>query len=148
MKLNELQFIPGSMKKSKRAPRGNSGKQAGTGKKGQKARSGVSLGNFQGGQTPLERRIPKHNSFFVKKDTTELPLNRLLPLFDSGLIDEKTVLTRSLLEQFGLVKKRLFYKIVGTIDKTINIEAHKASEGAKKAIESNNGKLVVLERKK
>lgn len=144
--LNDLQFIPGSMKKRKRVARGNSGKSAGKGFKGQKARSGVSLSNFQGGQTPIERRIPKHNSVFVKKSVTDLPLSRLLPLLNSKVLAEKAVLTRDLLEQFSLVKKKTKYKVIGFIDRSITIEADCFSKGAQDSIESNGGKVTVLQR--
>lgn len=142
--LNDLQFIPGSMKKRKRVARGNAGKATGRGFKGQKARSGVSLSNFQGGQTPIERRVPKHNSFFRKKTEISLSLARLESLFESKIVDTKTILTRDLLEKLKIVKKNLKYKLIGSTNRLINIEADSSSEGAINSIKNNGGSIKLI----
>ena len=77
LKLNELSDNPGSRKKYKRLGRGigsGKGKTCGRGGKGQTARSGVSLRSFEGGQTPLIRRIPKRG-FPSKNNTKPTPIN-------------------------------------------------------------------------
>lgn len=144
MILNDLQFIPGSMKKRKRVSRGNSGKATGRGLKGQKARSGVSLGNFQGGQTPLERRVPKHRSFDCKKKIFELSLSKINRLFDSGVINSDTIIDRDLLKKLKLVKGSLPYKLIGFTDKKIKIEAVAFSKGAKDSVLAVGGSAVSL----
>lgn len=142
--LNDLQFIPGSVKKRKRVARGNSGKATGRGFKGQKARSGVSLSNFQGGQTPIERRVPKHRSFFRKKTVVSLSLSRLESLFESEIINSKTVLTRELLEKFKVIKKNFKYKLIGSTNRLINIEADSSSIGAMNSIKNNGGSIKLI----
>ena len=88
MKLHELSPAPGSTKKAFRVGRGagsGNGKTAGKGHKGQKARSGVAIKGFEGGQMPLHRRLPKRgfNNIF-RLDFAEVNLDRLQAAIDGG----------------------------------------------------------------
>lgn len=151
IKLNDLQFIPGSIKKRKRVARGNGGKASGRGLKGQKARSGVSLKNFQGGQTPLERRFPKHNNFYVKKKKIQAvsleSLNNVLEELgdffnknDNGAY----IVDKILLSNLKILKKDKKLKIIGRTKFAIDIEADEFSIGAKESIEQNKGKVNII----
>ena len=93
MKLNELHDNPGARKARMRVGRGigsGKGKTAGRGVKGQKARTGVAIKGFEGGQMPLHRRLPKRgfNNLFAKK-FNELNLGRIQAAVDSGRLDGK-----------------------------------------------------------
>lgn len=146
--LNNLHFWPGSKKKAKRVCRGNSGKSAGRGEKGQKARSGVSLGNFQGGQTPLHRRIPKYGSFHAKLNKIKgISLSLLEPFFESGFLKDTDWVTSSLLVKLKIIKLKDKYKLIGSTEKSMKVEAHAFSEGAKESIEKHNGEIKILEKR-
>src|ERR1700749_5286424 len=91
MKLNEISDIPGALKARKRVGRGigsGKGKTAGRGVKGQKARSGVAVKGFEGGQMPLHRRLPKggFNNIF-RKTYNEVNLGRVQEAVDAGKLD-------------------------------------------------------------
>lgn len=144
MYLNDLKFIDGSMKNRKRVARGKSGKSSGRGQKGQKSRSGVSLSNFQGGQTPIERRIPKHRVSFTRKTMMELPLHKLNALYDSKLVDNDIILSRDILEKFKLIKKNYRYKVIGNTNKCVKIKADAFSAGAEKSIKHNGGIVLIV----
>src|SRR5258705_9102953 len=89
MKLNEIRDNPGSHYRAKRVGRGigsGKGKTSGRGGKGQTARTGVALNGFEGGQTPLHRRLPKRgfNNKIFQKDFKVVNLGRLQHALDSG----------------------------------------------------------------
>ena len=91
MKLNLVKDNPGATKSAKRVGRGigsGTGKTSGSGHKGQKARSGVSINGFEGGQMPIHRRLPKRgfNNVF-RKDYVEVNLGRLQSAIDAGKLD-------------------------------------------------------------
>lgn len=146
MKLNELSYNEGARSKRKRLGRGQgsgTGKTAGKGHKGQNARSGggVSLG-FEGGQTPIFRRLPKRgftNFTRVEHATVNVEsLNR----FEDG-----TVVTIDLLKQVGLVKKELDgVKVLGngSLTKKLTVNANKFSKSAVAIIEQAGGKAEVV----
>ena len=97
MRLNEIRDKPGATHAKKRLGRGigsGLGKTSGTGVKGQKARSGVAIKGFEGGQMPLHRRLPKRgfNNIFAKK-FNELNLGRIQDAVDSGQLDGKKPIT-------------------------------------------------------
>ena len=111
MNLNELSNNPGARQPRKRVGRGigsGTGKRSGRGDKGQKSRSGVSLGGFEGGQMPIYRRLPKrgfNNHRFAK--TFELVnLDRLQQAVDAGRLDAKKPVDRAALIAAGLVRKQ------------------------------------------
>ena len=91
MKLNDLRDNEGATHSKKRLGRGigsGSGKTAGRGVKGQKARSGVAINGFEGGQMPLHRRLPKRgfNNIF-RKDYSEVGLDRVQQAIEAGRLD-------------------------------------------------------------
>lgn len=147
MKLHELSPAPGSIKERKRIGRGaasGQGKTAGKGHKGQKARSGSGAHiGFEGGQMPLQRRIPKRgfNNIFAKEIAT---VN--VAAIDKKFEDGATVTIEALVET-GLVKKALDgVKVLGQgeITKKLTVQANAFSASAKAKIEAAGGKAEVI----
>ncbi|AMX84825.1 50S ribosomal protein L15 [Geobacillus subterraneus] len=146
MKLHELQPAPGSRKKAVRVGRGigsGNGKTSGRGHKGQKARSGggVRLG-FEGGQTPLFRRLPKRGFTNInRKEYAVVNLDKL------NIFEDGTEVTPELLLETGVISKlKSGVKILGKgqIEKKLTVKAHKFSASAKEAIEAAGGKTEVI----
>ena len=146
MKLHELKPAEGSRKERKRLGRGigsGNGKTAGKGHKGQNARSGggVRLG-FEGGQTPLFRRLPKRGFTNInRKDYTIVNLETL------NRFEDGTEVTPALLLETGIIsKEQAGIKILakGTIEKKLTVKAHKFSTTAKEAIEAAGGTTEVI----
>lgn len=147
MKLHELSPANGSTKARKRIGRGagsGQGKTAGKGHKGQKARAGRGMRpGFEGGQMPLQRRIPKRG--FVNIFRTEMAIVNVASLeksFEAG----ETVTIEALVEK-GLVKKVLDgVKVLGNgdITKALTVQANAFSESAKQKIEAAGGKTEVV----
>ena len=146
MKLHELQYNEGARSSRKRLGRGQGsgqGKTAGKGHKGQNARSGggVALG-FEGGQTPIYRRIPKRGFTNVNRVEYAIVNVEQLNRFENG--DE---VSPELLIETGLVKKEYNgIKIlgVGTLEKKLTVKAHKFSKSAVTLIEQAGGKVEVI----
>ena len=144
MKLNELILPKSSRKKRKRIGRGKgagSGETAGKGTKGQNSRSGggVHLG-FEGGQMPLQRRIPKRGFTNIFKKQYEIINIKDLKYFKSGELVSGDTLRKS-----GLLKKAHAVKLLGEgeISYPIRIKVNKASQTAKKKIESAGGEIEI-----
>jgi large subunit ribosomal protein L15 len=144
MKLNELIPTKGSRKKGKRIGRGKgsgSGETAGRGTKGQNSRSGggVHLG-FEGGQMPLQRRIPKRGFTNIFKKQYEIINIKDLKYFKSGELINSDTLLKS-----GLLKKARAVKLLGEgdISYPLKIKVNKVSQAAKKKIESAGGKVEI-----
>ena len=146
MKLHELKYTEGARQDSKRLGRGQGsgqGKTAGKGHKGQGARSGggVALG-FEGGQTPIFRRIPKRGFTNVNRVEYAIVNVEQLNRFENGL-----EVSPELLIEAGLVKKEYNgIKIlgVGTLEKKLTVKAHKFSKSAVTLIEQAGGKVEVI----
>ncbi|WP_199426843.1 50S ribosomal protein L15 [Thermaerobacillus caldiproteolyticus] len=146
MKLHELQPAPGSRKERNRVGRGigsGNGKTSGRGHKGQNARSGggVRLG-FEGGQTPLFRRLPKRGFTNINRKEYAIVNLDALNRFEDG-----TEVTPELLLETGVVSKlKAGVKILGNgqIEKKLTVKAHKFSSAAKEAIEAAGGKTEVI----
>ena len=146
MKLNELSPAPGSRKSRRRLGRGvgsGRGKTAGRGTKGQNSRSGGGVRpGFEGGQMPIQRRLPKRGftNIFQKKIVA---INiRDLARFESGAIVDEAALVRA-----GLVKgRRDGVKLLGHGDISIplTIKVNSISKSAKAKIESAGGKVEVV----
>lgn len=146
MKLSDLKPAAGSSKKRKRVGRGDGsghGKTSCRGHKGQRARSGGGTRpGFEGGQMPLQRRIPKrgfHNPFRVEAAVINLSH---LETFPSG-----TDVTPELLAQKGLVRgKNRRIKILGdgSLSKALNVKAHGFSSQAAEKIEAAGGKAELI----
>ena len=146
MKLNELSPAPGSVKKSFRVGRGTgsgAGKTAGKGHKGQNARSGGGVRpGFEGGQMPLQRRIPKRgfNNIFGTR-YAEVNVEELNRFEDGAEVDEKAIV------EAGLLKNtRDGIKILGRgeLQKKLTVKVAAFSQGAKSKIEAAGGKAEVV----
>lgn len=147
MKLHELSPVDGSKKSVKRIGRGHGsgwGKTSGKGHKGQKARSGGSIRpGFEGGQMPLQRRVPKRgfNNIFRKK-IVALNLKQLETKFDNGAVVDVDALRNA-----GLVKNSFDgVKILGNgeLTKRLTVKVDGFSAAAKEAIEKAGGKAEVI----
>jgi len=146
MKLHELSPVPGSNKKAYRKGRGagsGNGKTAGKGHKGQNARSGGGVRpGFEGGQMPLQRRVPKRgfNNIFATKYAT-INVSDLNRFEDGAVVDTKAIVDA------GLLKKTLDgVKILGNgeITKKLTVTVKAYSESAKQKIEQAGGKAEVI----
>ena len=148
-KLNEISENPGAAKKRMRVGRGpgsGKGKTAGRGVKGQKARSGVSIAGFEGGQMPLHMRLPKRgfNNIF-RKSYAEVNLWRIAQAIEAGKLDAKKTIDAAALVAAGVIRRpldgvRLLGK--GEIKGKLDISIHSSSASARKAIEAAGGKLT------
>jgi len=154
MKLNEIRDNPGSHYRAKRVGRGigsGKGKTSGRGGKGQTARTGVALNGFEGGQTPLHRRMPKRgfNNKIFQKDFKVVNLGQLQQALDAGKLTAEGGLDARKLVAAHVLRRpgdgiRLLAK--GTISAAITIEVAGASEAAVAAVEAAGGKVIVLGR--
>jgi large subunit ribosomal protein L15 len=149
MKLNELRDNPGSRLKSKRLGRGigsGKGKTSGKGVKGQKAREGVALNGFEGGQLPIYRRLPKrgfHNLF--RKVYAPVNLGALDAAIEAGKVDASQPITEATLIAAGLAHARLDgVRLLadGEIKRPITITVSGASAAAKLAVEQAGGSVT------
>ncbi|MFN2288859.1 MAG: 50S ribosomal protein L15 [Chromatocurvus sp.] len=142
MRLNSLSPAPGSRKDGKRVGRGigsGFGKTAGRGHKGQKARSGGTVSpGFEGGQMPLQKRLPKYGfSSRVSRTTAQLRLSEL-----SGVTAE--VVDLQALKDADVVRndvERVRVFLAGNIGRAVTIRGLKVSRGAREAIEQAGGKV-------
>ena len=147
MKLHELSPAPGSTAERKRTGRGpasGQGKTAGKGHKGQKARAGRGMrAGFEGGQMPLQRRIPKRGFVNIfAKEIAIVNLSALEEKFADGAVVDVEALIAA-----GLVKKELDgVKVLGNgeITKKLTVKVNAFSESAKAKIEAAGGKAEVI----
>ena len=147
MKLHELSPAPGSTSERKRIGRGpasGQGKTAGRGHKGQKARAGRGMrAGFEGGQMPLQRRIPKRGFVNIfAKEIAIVNLSAIDEKFEDGAVVDVEALIAA-----GLVKKALDgVKVLGNgeISKKLTVKANAFSESAKAKIEAAGGKAEVI----
>ena len=145
MKLNEVKDNPGATKKRKRVGRGigsGTGKTSGSGHKGQKARSGVSINGFEGGQMPLARRLPK-KGFNNAQFKTQFAIVNVSQL-EAKFADGDTVNEESL-RACGLVKG--IYDAIkvlgmGDLTKKLTVDVDKLSGAAKEKIEKAGGSIA------
>ena len=150
MKLNEIRDNAGARTNRKRVGRGigsGTGKTSGSGHKGQKARSGVSINGFEGGQMPIHRRLPKRgfNNIF-RKQYVVINVGALQAAVDAKKIDAKKTVDTAALKAAGLVTKakdgiRLLAN--GEISAKLNIEVACASAAAIAAVEKAGGSVTV-----
>ncbi len=150
MKLNQLSDNPKARKERSRVGRGpgsGRGRTCGRGNKGQNSRSGVALKGFEGGQMPLNRRLPKRglkNKF--GKDYATVNLGRLQAAIDAGKLDPKKPIDLAALSAAGVITKprdgvRLLAK--GVLKSKVNITVAGASKAAAAAVEKAGGSLAV-----
>ena len=149
MKLNEIRDNEGAHKKRMRVGRGpgsGKGKTAGRGVKGQKSRSGVAIGGFEGGQMPLYMRMPKrgfNNPNALK--LAEVNLWRLQDAVDAKKLDAKGEINGEALVAAGVIRRvKDGVRLLGTgeIKGKLNLVVWSASAGARKAIEAAGGSVV------
>jgi large subunit ribosomal protein L15 len=154
MKLNEIKDNKGARQSRVRVGRGigsGLGKTAGRGQKGAKARSGVSIWGFEGGQMPLHMRIPKRgfNNIFAR-DYAEVNIGAVQKAIDAGKIDIKGTLDHDALKAAGLARGgkdgvRLLGK--GELKAKLAFKVAGASKGAREAVERAGGSIELIERK-
>ena len=148
MKLNDIRDNNGARKSRMRVGRGigsGKGKTAGRGQKGAKARSGVSINGFEGGQMPLHMRIPKRgfNNIFAK-DYAEVNLGLIQKAIEAGKLDTGKVIDHAALQSAGLARGgkdgvRLLGK--GEFKAKANFSVAGVSAGAKAAVEAAGGSV-------
>ena len=152
IKLNELRDNDGARKGRMRVGRGigsGKGKTAGRGQKGAKARSGVSIAGFEGGQMPLHMRIPKRgfNNIFAK-DYAEVNLGLVQKALDAGKLDAKAVIDHAALKAAGLARGgkdgvRLLGK--GEFTAKLKFAVAGVSKGARDMVEKAGGSVELPE---
>ena len=149
MKLNEIRDNEGAHKKRMRVGRGpgsGKGKTAGRGVKGQKSRSGVAIGGFEGGQMPLYMRMPKrgfNNPNALK--LAEVNLWRLQEAIDAKKLDIKSEINGEALVAAGVIRRvKDGVRLLGTgeIKGKLNLVVWSATSGALKAVEAAGGSVV------
>jgi large subunit ribosomal protein L15 len=149
MKLNELRDNPGARLKSKRLGRGigsGKGKTSGKGVKGQKARAGVSLNGFEGGQMPIFRRLPKRgfwNPF--RKEYAPVNIGVLDAAIVAGRLDASRPIDEDALRTAGLVRGKLHgvrLLAKGEISRAVNITVSGASASAIEAVQKAGGTVT------
>jgi len=150
MKLNDIHDNAGSSKSRMRVGRGigsGKGKTCGRGVKGQKARTGVAIKGFEGGQMPLHRRLPKRgfwNPF--RTNYNEVNIGRIQDAVNAGKLDPAVIVTNAVLIASGVISKpRDGVKIlgVGKLEAKLTFEVEAASKGAVTAIEAAGGSITL-----
>jgi large subunit ribosomal protein L15 len=149
MKLNELRDNPGARLKSKRLGRGigsGKGKTSGKGVKGQKAREGVALNGFEGGQLPIYRRLPKRGFRNIfRKEYAPVNLGAIEAAVAAGKIDGSQPITEAILYAAGLAtndKAGIRLLADGTISRPITVTVSGASATARAAVEAAGGTVT------
>jgi len=155
MNLNNIKDNVGSNKNRKRIGRGigsGTGKTSGKGHKGQKARSGVSIKGFEGGQMPIHRRLPKRGFNNINKVSfVEINVNRLDKLIDEKIIDPNKTINNKVLMDIGLInseKSRVKLLANGELKNKINIEISAISSSAKDKVEKVGGSVLIRNNEK
>jgi large subunit ribosomal protein L15 len=146
MRLEDLKPVKGATKKSKRVGRGvgsGSGKTSGKGHKGQKARSGgVKGAGFEGGQMPLQRRIPKRGfTNIFRKEYAVVNLSDLDKMSGSDLVTPETLMQKGLIKDLKMGIKVLG---MGELKSKLTVRAHKFSKSALDKIQAAGGKAEVI----
>jgi large subunit ribosomal protein L15 len=148
MDLSNLKPAKGSVKRSKRLGRGQGSGKGGTstrGHKGAKSRSGYSKKiGFEGGQMPLQRRVPKYGFKNInRKEYKGINLSVLQNLAEKNKLDKIDI---EALISAGFISKNARVKILGkgTLEKKLEVHAHAFSKSAVAAIEAKNGTVVIL----
>lgn len=151
MKLNELKDNQGARKRATLLGRGigsGKGKTAGRGHKGQKARTGVAIKGFEGGQMPLIRRMPKRGfTNRYSKKYAVVNLETLQRAFDSKKLSAAKPIDAAVLIEAGIIYKvgdGLSLLAKGELKTKVNITVTRASAAAIKAVEKAGGKVDVL----
>ena len=152
MKLNEIRDNEGAAKSRIRVGRGigsGKGKTGGRGVKGQKARAGVAVKGFEGGQMPLYRRLPKRGfTNLFAKDLNEVNLGRIQQAVEAGKLDAKGAVTVEALVAAGVITRQAKDGVkilgVGELKTKLAFEVAGASKSAVAAIEKAGGTVKIL----
>ena len=153
MKLNQVTRLK-SKKYGKRVGRGigsGKGKTSGSGHKGQKARSGVAIHGFEGGQMPLHRRLPKFGFNNVKKESfIEINLEDVQKIIDKNKIKDDQCFNIDLLRKLSFIKNKNNMKIKilgkGDLKSKIAIECDKISKSAEEKIKKLGNELKIIQK--
>ena len=151
MKLNEITDNEGALKSRKRVGRGigsGTGKTGGRGVKGQKARSGVAINGFEGGQMPIYRRLPKRgfNNIF-RADYVVVSLGRIQAAIDAKKLDGKKTVDAAALKAAGVIRREkdgVRILADGELKAKLTIEVAGASKPAVEKIEKAGGSVKLL----
>ena len=150
MELNTLTDNKGSTRNRRRVGRGvgsGIGKTSGSGHKGQKARSGVAIKGFEGGQMPIHRRLPKRGFVNIfRKNYIEVNIGEIQKAIDDGKIDPSNPVDVNALRSAGLVgKPKDGIRLLGNGNISSKIEVHVigASKPAISAVEKKGGSVVL-----
>jgi large subunit ribosomal protein L15 len=151
MKLSDLRDKPGSRKVRRRIGRGigsGKGKTGGRGVKGQKARAGVAIKGFEGGQMPLHRRLPKRgfNNIF-RKAMNEINLDRVQAAIDAGKLDPAAPVDVAALVKAGVLRRaKDGVRLLGSGELTAKVafSVAGASKSAVAAVEKAGGSVTIL----
>ena len=155
MKLSEIKDNPGARKAGRRIGRGigsGRGKTGGRGVKGQKARSGVAVKGFEGGQMPLHRRLPKRGfkkPFRIKLN--EVNLGRIQEAIDAGKLDAGSTVNLEALVKAGVLRRsRDGVRLLGNgeLKAKVTLAVYGASKSAVAAVEKAGGSVEILAPKK
>ncbi len=152
MKLNELRDNPGARPTSKRLGRGigsGKGKTSGKGVKGQKAREGVALNGFEGGQLPIYRRLPKRGfKNLFRKEYAPVNIGAVAAAIAAGRIDASQPITEEILRAAGLVRggKVVGVRLLadGELTQAVTITVSGASATAIAAVEAAGGHVTTI----
>ena len=151
MKLTEIADNPGARKSRRRVGRGigsGKGKTAGRGVKGQKARTGVAVKGFEGGQMPLHRRLPKRGFKNVwAKTLNEVNLGRIQQAIDAGKLDPAAPIDVAALVKAGVLRRAKDGVRVlgdGEIKAKVALTVYGASKSAAAAVEKAGGSITIL----
>jgi|GEM_PF-35851 len=149
--LNVLKDNKGAKHKKKLVGRGigsGKGKTSGRGGKGQTARSGVAIKGFEGGQTPLQRRLPKRGfNNYTRKKFAVINFDQIQHLFDNKKLAPNKTITIGLLKEVGLysnTKDRLKFLASGEFSQGFNIEVHAFSRAAEERLKEKGGKFIQI----
>jgi len=142
MRLNTLSPAPGSRKNAKRVGRGigsGLGKTAGRGHKGQKSRSGGRVRpGFEGGQMPLQKRLPKYGfTSRISRTTAQVRLGELNAV-EGGVVDLETLKAADIINE-NIARVRIF--LSGDLSKPVTVKGVAVTKGAREAIEKAGGKV-------
>ncbi|UHS56264.1 50S ribosomal protein L15 [Agrobacterium vaccinii] len=151
MKLNEIKDNEGSTKDRIRVGRGigsGKGKTGGRGVKGQKARSGVAVNGFEGGQMPIYRRLPKRGfTNIFASEYAEVSIGRVQTAIDAGKLDAKTTVDAAALKAAGVIRRvKDGVRILadGELTTKVSFEVAGASKSAVEKIEKAGGSIKLL----
>ncbi len=153
MKLNEIAPKDGSVKERRRVGRGigsGMGKTSSKGQKGQKARSGVAIKGFEGGQMPLYQRLPKRGfTSRTNNNYAELTLAKLQQFIDNKKLDAKGAITEETLVKSGVVRRVLDgVRLLGNgeLKSKVTLNITGATKSAIAAVEKAGGKVEILDK--